>query len=231
MTKTSPTSSAPGPPHVVIAIDGPAASGKSSVARELARRLDFVYLNSGAIYRAITWHLLDQGIGPADEAAVAEAAGRARIQCDLSHNDSRVLINHIDPTSHLRDGAVNQAVSAVSANPAVREVANREMHDCAQARDLVVEGRDIGSVVFPETPYQFYIDATPEVRARRRAAEGLLDQISARDRADTGRAAAPLMIAPDAEVIDTSEMSIAEVADEIERRLRAKNFAARRPAA
>lgn len=215
----------PPDPYVVIAIDGPAASGKSSASRELARRLNYVYLNSGAIYRAITWYVLQKNVDPSDVQGVAAAADTARIQCDLSHNNSRVLIDHIDLTPHLRDGSVNDAVSAVSANPAVRTVVNREMRDCARARDLVVEGRDIGSVVFPHTPYKFYVDAAPEVREQRRAREGLRDQISARDRADSARAEAPLVVAPDAVVIDSSTISIDQVVDEIVRQLRAKNFA------
>jgi cytidylate kinase len=210
--------------HRIIAIDGPAASGKSSVARALARRLNFVYVNSGEMYRAITWHLLEQGIDPKDADQIAQAVESASITSDLRNNESHVRVDNADPTPHLRDDRVNIAVSAVSAVPQVRHCVDGKMHSYAQDHDLVVEGRDIGSVVFPDTPYKFYIDASPEVRSRRRAAEGQRDEIAARDRADSLRAAAPLVTAKDAEVIDSSTMTIDDVVNEIVRRLKSKGF-------
>ncbi len=201
--------------HRVIAIDGPAASGKSSVARELARRLGFVYVNSGAMYRAASWHILRASISPKDSPAIADAIQRASIVCDLCDNQSRMLINDIDPGPHLRDDSVNNAVSQVSTVPAVRKILTEKMRDYAHQHDLVVEGRDIGSVVFPDTPYKFYIDASPEVRSRRRAAEGLLDEITARDRVDSSRSASPLIISNNAHVIDSSNLTIEGVVDEI----------------
>jgi len=210
--------------HRIIAIDGPAASGKSSVARELARRLNFVYVNSGEMYRAITWHVLEQGIDPKDSARIAKVVDCASITSELQNNESHVRINHADPTPHLREDRVNNAVSAVSAVPEVRRCVDEKMRTYARDYDLVVEGRDIGSVVFPDTPSKFYIDASPEVRSRRRAAEGQRDEIAERDRADSLRAAAPLVIAKDAEVIDTSNMTIDEVVNEIVRRLKSKGF-------
>jgi cytidylate kinase len=211
--------------HRVIAIDGPAASGKSSVARELARRLGFVYVNSGAIYRAVTWYLVEQKIDPHDRAAIVEAIGSARIRCAIENHESRIRIDDVDPASHLRDDSVNRAVSQVSTIAEVRHIATEKMRRFADDHSLVVEGRDIGSVVFPGTPYKFYIDASPEVRSRRRAAEGFLDEIAARDRLDSSRRAAPLMIAGDAHVIETSNLSINEVVDQILTRLRQQNFA------
>ena len=210
--------------HRVIAIDGPAASGKSSVARELARRLRFVYVNSGAIYRAVTWYLLRQGVDPADRPAIVQKVGSARISCGIEDSESRIRIDDVDPTSYLRDDPVNRAVSQVSTVAEVRHIATEQMRRFAENHSLVVEGRDIGSVVFPETPYKFYIDASPEVRSRRRAAEGQRDEIAARDRVDSSRAAAPLTIAQDAHVIDTSRLTIDQVVDEILRRLRARNL-------
>ena len=207
----------------VIAIDGPAASGKSSVARELARRLGFLYVNSGAMYRAITWHVLRGGIAPADTAAIAGATTAATIGCNLGDNECRVLVDNADVTAHLRDDNVNRAVSQVSAVPAVRELVTEKLRAYGRTHDLVVEGRDIGSVVFPDTPYKFYIDASPEVRLRRRAAEGQFDEIASRDRADSSRQAAPLTVAADAYVIDTSAMTIDEVVDSILARLREKD--------
>jgi cytidylate kinase len=211
--------------HRVVAIDGPAASGKSSVACEVARRLGFVYVNSGAIYRAITWYILQRGVPANDAGRVAQVAGAAAIDCRLANNKSRVVIDSVDPTSHLREPAVNDAVSKVSTVSAVRDVVTEKVRAYAREHDLVVEGRDIGSVVFPKTPFKFYIDASPDVRWQRRAAEGHRDEIAARDRVDSLRDAAPLIIAPDAHVIDSSELSVTEVVDEIVRRLRLKNLA------
>jgi CMP/dCMP kinase len=208
----------------VIAIDGPAASGKSSVARELARRLGFVYLNSGAMYRAVTWHMIRLGISPDDAEHIAASVEAASIVCELFDNQSRILIDDVDPTPHLRDDPVNHAVSQVSTVAAVRRILTEKMRDCAAAHDVVVEGRDIGSVVFPDTPYKFYIDASPEVRLLRRAAEGLFDKITARDRIDSSRRASPLIISKDAYVIDSSNLTIESVVGEIITRLKLKGM-------
>ena len=210
--------------HHVIAIDGPAASGKSSVARELARRLGFVYVNSGAIYRAITWSVLRRGIAPDDGVRIAQTLESAQISCRLENNESRVCIDDVDPTNHLRDNPVNKAVSQVSTVPEVRKIVTEKMRNYAQAYDVVVEGRDIGSVVFPHAPCKFYIDASPEVRCRRRAAEGQHDEIAARDRADSSRRASPLTVAPDAQVIDTSHLTIEKVIDKIVEQLKLKGL-------
>jgi cytidylate kinase len=145
--------------HRVIAIDGPAASGKSSVAQELARRLGFVYVNSGAIYRAITWHVLQRKIHPEESDSIAGALRKADLTCRLQNNESRILIDDVDPGEHLRDDCVNKSVAGVSQFPVVRQIVAKKLHEQAQTHDLIVEGRDIGSVVFPDTPYKFYIDS------------------------------------------------------------------------
>jgi cytidylate kinase len=210
--------------HHIIAIDGPAASGKSSVACALAQRLGFSYVNSGAMYRAVTWHVLQRGVNVQEPAAVAAAIEQSRIVCDLIDNQSRILIDDHDPTRHLRDDDVNRAVSLVSSVPRVREILVAHMRECANKDDVVMEGRDIGSVVFPETPFKFYIDASPEVRVQRRLAEGQRDEIAARDRADSSRVASPLVVAPDAVVIDSSTIAIDGVVDQIMQRLAAKGL-------
>jgi cytidylate kinase len=210
--------------HVVIAIDGPAASGKSSVARALARRFGFVYVNSGAMYRAVTWYILRAGVDPHDRALIGDCVGQGRLVCDLQNNESRILIDELDPSAHLHDDAVNRSVSLVSRVARVREILGKRMHDYAREYDLVMEGRDIGSVVFPDTPFKFYLDASPQVRSRRRAAQGQRDEIDARDLADSSRHAAPLVIAKDAEVIDTSDLTIEAVVGKIVTRLKSKNF-------
>ena len=204
----------------VIAIDGPAASGKSSVARELARRLRFVYVNSGAIYRAITWHILEKGIHTEDVDRIAQALDSAAVSSCLWDGESRVLIDNVDPTDHLRDDRVNESVARVSRLPVVREIVGKKLHDTARGENLVVEGRDIGSVVFPDTPYKFYVDASPEVRRQRRAAQGERDAIALRDQADSSRPVSPLVIAKDAHVIDTSHLTVEKVVGEIFARLK-----------
>jgi cytidylate kinase len=212
------------PAHHVIAIDGPAASGKSSVARALAERLRFSHVNSGAMYRAVTWHVLQRGVNVHEPAAVAAAIEQSRIVCDFIDNQSRILIDDHDPTPHLRDDDVNRAVSLVSSVPRVREILVAHLRECANKDNVVMEGRDIGSVVFPETPFKFYIDASPAVRVQRRLAEGQRDEIAARDRADSSRMASPLVVAPDATVIDTSSLTIDGVVDQIMRRLKEKGL-------
>jgi cytidylate kinase len=208
----------------VIAIDGPAASGKSSVARELARQLNFAYVNSGAMYRAATWFALERAADLDDADAIAQLIESAEIHCDLHARESRILIGGIDPSEHLRDERVNSGVSRVSSVPRVREILVGEMRTYARDHDVVMEGRDIGSVVFPDTPFKFYIDASPEIRSRRRAAEGQTDRIAARDRADSSRRDSPLTISPDAHVIDSSHLPIAGVVAEIIARLKLQKF-------
>jgi cytidylate kinase len=210
--------------HRIIAIDGPAASGKSSVARELARRLGFVYVNSGAMYRAITWHILERGIASDDAAAVEQLANRTALSCELRSHDWIILVQGADPTPFLWDDRVNDNVSRVSSVPRVREILVEHLRRAALTNDVVMEGRDIGSVVFPETPYKFYIDASPDIRARRRAAQGQHDAIAARDRADSSRRASPLIIAEDAHVIDSSNLTIDGVVGEIIGRLKLKGL-------
>jgi cytidylate kinase len=216
--------SARGSAHRVIAIDGPAASGKSSVARELARRIGFDYVNSGAMYRAVTWHVLQNAVPPDDAGAIARLIETTRLDCALDSDGSRILIDGLDPEEHLRDDRVNEEVSSVSSIPRVREILVEKMRGYARDHDVVMEGRDIGSVVFPDTPYKFYIDASPEVRLSRRQAQGQRDQIAARDRADSSRRASPLIIAEDAHVIDSSNLTIEGVVGEIVGRLKMKGM-------
>ena len=206
--------------HRVVAIDGPAASGKSSVARALARRLGFVYVNSGAIYRAITWYLLNKDIHTDDTQRVAQALQSAAITCRIQDSESRIVVDEIDPEDHLRDDRVNENVAHVSRLLLVRQIVGQKLHEYARSHDVVVEGRDIGSVVFPETPHKFYVDASPEVRLRRRAAQGERDAITLRDQADLSRSVSPLVTAKDAYVIDTSHLTIERVVCEILVRLK-----------
>jgi cytidylate kinase len=216
--------SARGSAHRVVAIDGPAASGKSSVARALAKQIGFDYVNSGAMYRAVTWHVLQNGIPPEDAAAIVHLLESTRIDCTLDAEGSHILIDGTDPTPHLCEDRVNAEVSLVSSVPRLREILVEKMRGYARDHDIVMEGRDIGSVVFPDTPYKFYIDASPDIRLRRRQAQGLQDQIAARDRADSSRRASPLIIAEDAHVIDSSNLTIEGVVGEIIGRLKMKGM-------
>ena len=210
--------------NIVIAIDGPAASGKSTVARALAQRVGYVYVNSGAMYRAVTWYLLSHEIDPLEPATVVAQLRSMDFQAALEEDTSSITIDGIDPTPFLCEDAVNRSVSAVSSIPEVRRVLVEKQRSYSVDSNVVMEGRDIGSVVFPDTPYKFYIDASLEVRARRRTAQGQSDEISARDRFDSSRRSSPLVIAEDAHVIDSSNLTIDGVVGEIIGRLKLKGM-------
>ena len=213
--------------HLVIAIDGPAASGKSSVARALARRLGFVYVNTGAMYRAITWLAVSKGVPTADASRVHQLLHFTDIECGVADGQSTIRLDGLDPEPHLVSEEVNANVSAIATIPEVRRVLVAKQRAFARDHDIVMEGRDIGSAVFPETPYKFYIDASPEVRARRRAAQGLTDSVAARDKVDSTRRTSPLIIAEDAHVIDSSNLTVDGVAGEIVGRLKLKGLGER----
>jgi cytidylate kinase len=194
--------------HRAIAIDGPAASGKSTLARILSQRLDLIMVNSGSMYRAVTWKVLQKGIDPNDREAVVQALREMELECGVDGLASTVKVDGIDPGEELRSEEVNSHVSAVSAIPEVRECLVSLQRDYLKLGDVVMEGRDIGSVVFPETPYKIYMDADPNVRASRREEVGEVDSVVARDRADSGRETAPLKIAEGAVILDTSGHTI-----------------------
>jgi len=211
--------------HTVIAIDGPAASGKSSVAKAVARRLGYVYVNTGAMYRAVTWYALHKHAPVQDAVRIHQLLHFADISCGVLNGESTIEIDGINPAPHLVSEGVNSNVSAIATVPEVRRVLVAKQRAYARDHDVVMEGRDIGSAVFPETPYKFYIDASPEVRARRRAQQGLQDSIAARDKVDSTRRTSPLTIAEDAHVIDSSNLTIDGVAGEIIGRLKLKGLA------
>ena len=209
----------------VIAIDGPAASGKSMVARQLAQFLGFSFVNSGAMYRAVAWLAHLRKLNPSDNVAISKQLGTVSFQFGIANKESFILIDGEKPDQHLKEEVVNRTVSAISAIPQIRAFLLPHLRGFARLDNIVMEGRDIGSTVFPETPFKFYIDAAPEVRARRRAAQGLKDNLAHRDRADSSRRSSPLVIADDAEVIDSSSLSIAGVIDEVLRKLSQKGLA------
>lgn len=194
--------------HYAIAIDGPAASGKSTIAKCLARELGLVMVNSGAMYRAVTWKLLELGVDIHDAVAVVAALRAMDVQCGVEGCFSTISIDGRWLSEELRASEVNQAVSVVAAVPEVRELLVQKQRDYLKHTSVVMEGRDIGSVVFPDTPYKIYVDASEEVRAARRSAEGVTDSVAARDKADSNRKTAPLLIAEGAVVLDNSDHTV-----------------------
>lgn len=196
------------PAHVAIAIDGPAASGKSTLARELAKRLGLVMVNSGEMYRAVTWKTLQAGIDPSNHTAVVELLRSLDLECSHDGMVSTIRINGESPGEALRSPEVNGHVSTIAAIPEVRECLIALQRSYLESCDVVMEGRDIGSVVFPDTPYKLYIDAAEEVRAARRKDAGEADSIAKRDAADSRRKTSPLVVAPGATVLDNSYHTI-----------------------
>ncbi len=197
--------------HIAIAIDGPAASGKSTVAKILAKRLGLIMVNTGAMYRAIAWATIQKGIDASDSAAVIAMLDEVDFSCGVEDGNSTILVDGVYPGDALRQDAVNQRVSKVAAIPEVRALLVKKQRDYLRLGSVVMEGRDIGSVVFPETPFKIYIDASEEVRLARRSAEGLTDEVAKRDAEDSKRKVSPLVVADGAVVIDSSDMSIEEV--------------------
>jgi len=194
-----------------VAIDGPAASGKSTVAKRLADQLGLVMVNSGAMYRAVTWQILQEGISPQNYAAVEESLEAMDLGCGVAENRSTIAVNGRLLDEELRSGEVNDGVSFIAAIPAVRERLVRLQRGYLKDADVVMEGRDIGSVVFPDTPFKIYIDASEEVRRARRAADGEADAVAARDKRDSNRKTSPLKISEGAVGIDSSELGVEEV--------------------
>lgn len=216
----------------VIAVDGPAGSGKSSVCRGVAHRLGLRYLDTGAMYRAMTWAMLDAGVDVDDPQAVAGAAATVSIISGTDPLGPSIHVGSVDVAGPIRGDEVTGAVSAVSAVPAVRErlVAIQRDEVATALREgagIVVEGRDITTVVLPDADLKVFITADPEERARRRAAQDAdlgKDQVDvgatksallARDAKDSGRTTSPLAIAPDAVVVDTTHLSLEEVVEQV----------------
>ena len=207
----------------VIAIDGPAGSGKSTVARLLAERLGLEYLDTGAMYRAVTFAALRRGIDPADTQPVEHLARSVELEVTTEH----VRVDDVDATIDIRGPEVSRAVSLVAANPGVRTEMVRRQREWAYERGGgVLEGRDIGTVVFPDAVLKVYLSARPEVRAERRAAEvsdldyeTVAADMARRDALDQGRDTAPLRRADGAFELDTSDMTVDEIVAELARRI------------
>lgn len=194
-----------------IAIDGPAASGKSTVAKLIAKELGYTFINTGAMYRAVTWYTLQQGVNPADAEAVKALLPTIPLSFGKDGSVSTVLFAGRVLTSELTEKSTNDNVSAIASIPEVRALLVAKQREYNTKEAVVMEGRDIGTVVFPDTPFKYFVTASEEVRAARRAAEGITDSIAERDKKDSQRACAPLKQAEDAMLVDTSDMTIEQV--------------------
>ena len=206
----------------IVSIDGPSGAGKGTVAREIAAALGYRHIDSGAMYRAVGWKALREGVPLDDEAAVAELTARSRIEVE----SARVAVDAVDVTRAIRTPEIDRAAAAVARLPSVRALLVDRQRQLGAAGGVVMEGRDIGTVVFPNATVKIYLDASPDERARRRAVDpahsggpaALADVatlLTERDRLDSTRPASPLYAAPDAIVIDTTTKPVAEVVAEV----------------
>ena len=202
---------------VIVAIDGPGGSGKSTVARAVARRLGYTYIDTGAMYRSVACWALRLGMDLND---IHKMEALAK-ECHVEFTDGRVLLNGDDVTKEIREPAVSDAASKVAAYPGVRRAMREEQRRIGATGPAVMEGRDIGTVVFPEALVKIFLDASPEARARRRAVElgapveQVAKELAGRDSRDRTRAEAPLMQAPDAEYVDTTGLTAEEVEEAV----------------
>jgi cytidylate kinase len=216
--------------RVIVAIDGPAGAGKSTLAKRVADKLGFVYINSGAMYRAIALWALRLGIATSDMHRLEQLANEASIELPPGE-EHRVVLNGEDVSEAIREPKVSQAASQISAIPAVRRALLQVQRDMAKKNSVVMEGRDIGSVVFPEAQVKIFLDADPIERAKRRAielhgheeeVETIAQELHKRDQRDRTRTEAPLVQAPDAQLIDSTGLSLDEVEEIILRLVRAR---------
>lgn len=192
------------PKPIVIAIDGTSASGKSTNAKIVSRALGFAYVDTGAMYRTLAWYCLQKKVDIHDPKAVAAACRKWKASFECVDGRVRMLVDGYYPEKEIRTAETSAAVPHVAAVPKVRAYMKKIQRDCVKFGNLVMEGRDIGSNVFPDTDFKFYLDACIDERSRRRAAEGIQENLAARDRRDSQRAAAPLMVPLGARVINTS---------------------------
>ena len=194
-------------PPVVIAIDGTSASGKSTNSKLVAKALNFVHVDTGAMYRTLAWYCLKQNVDVQNAKAVAALCRRWKTGLKCANGNAYLVVDGYYPAKEIRTAEVSAAVPHVAAVPKVRDWMKKIQRDCIKFGSLVMEGRDIGTNVFPETDFKYYLDAKLEERSRRRAADGIQENLAARDQRDSQRAAAPLMVALGAKVINNSQMT------------------------
>ncbi len=219
-------------PHIVIAIDGTSASGKSTNAKLVAKSLGYVYVDTGAMYRTLAWYCLKKNVEVDDHKAVASLCRRwkSELKCvdgELRH--VQLLVDGYYPEKEIRSNETSAAVPHVAAVPKVREWMKRTQRQCIQFGNLVMEGRDIGTNIFPETDFKFYLDANLQERTKRREAEGVQEDLAARDERDSQRAAAPLMIPLGAVIVNNSgqtpEQTSGHILEIIRKRLKEREDA------
>jgi cytidylate kinase len=210
--------------ELIVAIDGPSAAGKSTAGTRVAKRLGYLYIESGAFYRALAWNVREQGVDPADHAALQRLSETTVIEVVRRPDGARILVDQRDVTDQLRTPEMSRIAAQIASNPLVREPMLRLQRALAKDGGVVMEGRDIGTVVFPQADVKFYLDADTRVRGERRfkelRAKGLdvdlqttIDEIVARDRKDMTRAVAPLRKADDAIAVDSTGLTLDEVVD------------------
>ena len=199
----------------VIAIDGTSASGKSTNAKLVAKALGYVYVDSGAMYRTLAWYCLQKHVDIDDPKAVAALCRRWKTSLVCVDNQVRLLVDGYWPAKEIRTAETSAVVPRVAAIPTVRDWMKKTQRECLQFGNLVMEGRDIGSNVFPETDYKFYLDASLDERSKRRAADGVHENLADRDQRDSQRAAAPLMIPLGAVIINNSKLTSEETSGRI----------------
>ncbi|MFA7709747.1 MAG: (d)CMP kinase [Candidatus Neomarinimicrobiota bacterium] len=211
---------------IVIAIDGPAGSGKSTTAREVARQLNYTYIDTGAMYRAVTLAVIRANVSVEDHLAVTDIAAQADIRFAWIDDNLHILLNGEDVSSSIRSVEVAQLVSPVSAIGSVRDILVKRQREMANTANIVMEGRDIGTNVFPQADFKFYLEANLETRARRRIADyqkigqnlsipEIMAEIEKRDKIDSSRQHSPLKKAADAIIIDTSNLKFEEQVERI----------------
>jgi len=218
--------SRPNATHVVVAIDGPGASGKSSTARALAKALGFLYVDTGAMYRTLAWYCLRKKVSLDSPRAIASACRRWKTSLENVSGQMRLLVEGKDPGDEIRTQEVGAAASKVAVVPAVRRWMRQTQRECRRFGNLVMEGRDIGTNVFPETDFKFFLDAPLEERARRREAEGVSENLRERDHRDSQRAAAPLMVPLGAKVINNAGLTVEQTAELIVAEVKRRRAAA-----
>ena len=207
---------------IVIALDGTSASGKSTNAKRVAKALGYSYVDTGAMYRSLAWYCLKNKVDIEDEKAIASTCRRWKTELINEEGQIRLKIDGYFPAEEIRTAETSALVPVVAAVPAVRKWMKAKQRECIEVGSLVMEGRDIGSNVFPDTDFKFYLDASLDERSKRRVADGVDENLAARDKKDSERATAPLMIPLGAKVINNSNMTAEETSALIIKEVRKK---------